>query len=285
VLAAAKNAFGRDAKVPVSLLDHRIRFTEQVDRALGDSTLEAVAADIRKQRAVCILKFRSLQSAADHLEQSALATMFKEQLDVLADLAASETPAPLWKAECRFYRVESDTPVVCRCGDLEHAVGERFQAQEVLVCTPQTREFRRTYLAACCSPGQLLFVNGPDGTGKTESAVDTAHMLGIGSTVFKCGDGLTPEVVADTLRDADPSSPAIFYCFGTLSPDDQTAIVAAAGEKRFVVCTCNLDAAAASKVPPTISGRKLVFHTMERLQLLRIFQVDKSQPETRNPHS
>ena len=55
VFDSPKKASEPDAKVPAkaservwaSLLHQRIRFTEQVDYALGKGTLEAVAADMR----------------------------------------------------------------------------------------------------------------------------------------------------------------------------------------------------------------------------------------------
>ena len=266
-----------------SLVHHRIRFTEQVDRALGDpdalrdGTLEAVTDDIRERRAVCIKKFRTKLMEANRKQQASMATLFKEQLDVLADLAASKTPAALWAGECRFYRVQNETNVVCRCGDLETPVGDHFPLNDMLVVTPLSREFRRTYLKASCSAGQMLWVHGPAGTGKTETTLDTARMLGLGCNVFKCTVGLTPEAVVEWVdlaqSDVDPLGPIIFDEFQCLSPDAQEALVAAAGAQRFVVCSCDPDAPDATPMPLTLAGRAVVSQAMARPRLEPVAQV------------
>ncbi|KAJ1474925.1 hypothetical protein T484DRAFT_1830474 [Baffinella frigidus] len=253
----------------VSLLHHRIRFTEQVDRALGDpdalrdGTHEAVAEEIRERRAVCIKKFRNKLPEATRKQQASMVTLFKEQLDVLADLAASQTPAVLWAGECRFYRVQNETAVVCRCGDLETPVGENFPGNDMLVVTSLTREFHRTYLKASCSAGQLLWVHGPAGTSKTETSLDTARMLGVGCNVIRCTGGLTPEAVAAVAQsDADPLDPVIFDEFQCLPPDTQEALVAAAGAQRFVVCSGDPNAPDATPMPATLAGRTVVSQAM-----------------------
>lgn len=141
----------------------------------------------------------------------------------------------------------------------------------MLVITLLTRVVRRVYFQACLEKG-YLWLHGPAGTGKTETAKDTAAMLGHDFRVFNCSGKWDISKLIKYLNDgtaADAETVLLFDEFPRVTPDMQRACIdALAKANRFAVFT--------GKSPPSAAlaqNYKLFVQKMEVPCLEKIVQV------------
>merc|ERR1719247_585469 len=82
-------------------------------------------------------------------------------------------------------------------------VGQEFHSDAMLAVTDLSRTCRRAYFQALAE-GKVLRLQGPAGTGKTETIKDTSRMLGCEPVVVNCsGDpgAVVKAIKAGTSRD------------------------------------------------------------------------------------
>ena len=223
-----------------SLLINRIAFTRNVDEALASSPLKENLKEIQiavsTKRTIAIKALRCKISKLRQQQLFTLVTLFKEQLDVIVDLLGSTKPAQVWSNECRFYSAPNGT-VFCKCGENTITVGDHNPARNMLVVTSLSRVVRRAYFQACSAKG-YLWLHGPPGTGKTETANDTAAMLGREFRRFDCSATWNVPKLMKYLNDGSKGAVLVFDSFSAVAPDIQRACIdAVAKAGNFAVFT------------------------------------------------
>jgi hypothetical protein len=167
------------------LRSERISFTAAMDAAVKDSSVQSVIDGLAALRKELAVSLRGDMPADQRKAQTIMVTLLLEQEHVATDiLAQGAQAADAWSAgETRFYDAE------VKCG--ANSIAYRSYSAEndaMLVCTPLTRTFRQSFFNAW-SAGKVYAAHGPAGTGKTETAKDTARAIGIDAAVVSCSNG------------------------------------------------------------------------------------------------
>jgi len=246
----------------MAVLLNRIKFTEMVDQAIDNGgDLLAVQMAIDAKRRAIIIDGRNELPKATRRQFNTLQTLFKEQLDVVAELIAARDPAAavnattLWRQnECRFYPEPNGT-VTCKCGDYEIMVGDDFPASMMLVCTPLTRLARKAQLEAMMT-GKIYCGHGPPGTGKTETVKDTCHMLGLNAVAVSTDDLMTHPSLGclEEAKKSGPNCPIVFDEFNRASAENMERIIAACGDT-FTCVTMNPGCPGRHEIPEILRAK------------------------------
>jgi dynein heavy chain len=188
-----------------------------VDEALGAESVTVQLMEVQQvlqtKRNSTILDLRAEITNSTRMQFNTLQTLYKEQLDIIADLIHKPDPSSLWKMECKFYPQDNGS-VKCSVGDHVILLGDDFPQTSMLVCTPLTRAARLAQVDAL-QTGRIYAAVGPAGTGKTETISDTYRMLGYNPVVIRCFDTMTTSDVQNALvlartRHGGPTCPVIF---------------------------------------------------------------------------
>jgi len=102
----------------VSRLSIRVDFTNKVDAALKNNTLESIKTELHQKREKIILALRNahkMDAPTKQLHELHVIISF-EQIHVIEDLLASPNKEELWKNEYKFYQNELGI-VTCKCGE------------------------------------------------------------------------------------------------------------------------------------------------------------------------
>ena len=255
------------------LLNHRIRFTEQVDAAMKCGDLSAVRTTVEIRRAAVTMKCRLDAEEATKRPLKVMQTLLKEQLDLVSEMMiAGDAAAAVWKAEMRFYQ-DADGVITCQCGEYEVTVGDDFPAAHMLVCTPCARQARARIFEAMFT-GKVYAGMGPAGTGKTETVKDTMWMLGMRPPVINCSADMLDvpeEAFLDAAQSGGSLCPIILAEFNRCSSSRVWNTLLRYAEKRFMCITMNPDYAGRIKLPASIKHNCITQEMVPDLTL--IYQV------------
>jgi len=174
----------------VLLLKTRVAFTGLVEKFMDEGSLFGLESIIKNARSLVISKLLQPLPKDVTATLGALQTVLQENQHTAAELAASTDAVGLWEGEMRFYAKHGGS-FECRCvGHRVMVSRETMDAAQdmVLVTTDLTKEVRRAFFHAFVGGADVLLLDGPAGTGKTETCRDICHMLGRNPRVVSGSD-------------------------------------------------------------------------------------------------